>query len=155
MNMQNEMISFSELLIYSNLDNENILNREQLMERVTFLDKESFTFYKMLLFIKYKLESINFDVYGEKLQYSDLVYFYLGKNQDYSFYQEYFMNPLPNYTDVLKKYVKLHVSHYYDELCQLMNHIYLYHQSISNNQEFYLEQEQLITVKTLYKKYSH
>lgn len=154
MNMQNEMISFQELLIYSNLDNENILNREELMERVTFFDKQSFIFYKMLLFIKYKLESINFDVYGEKLQYSDLVYFYLGKNQNSS-YQEYFISPLPNDKDVLNKYAKLHVSHYYDDLCQLMDMIYLYYQAISNKTDCYLEQNKLVKVKQLYEKYSH
>lgn len=154
MNMQSEMISFQELLIYSNLDNENILNREELMERVTFFDKQSFIFYKMLLFIKYKLESINFDVYGEKLQYSDLVYFYLGKNQNSS-YQEYFISPLPNDKDVLNKYAKLHVSHYYDDLCQLMDMIYLYYQAISNKTDCYLEQNKLVKVKQLYEKYSH
>lgn len=154
MNMQSEMISFQELLIYSNLDNENILNREELMERVTFFDKESFIFYKMLLFIKYKLEDINFDVYGEKLQYSDLVYFYLGKNQNSS-YQEYFIKPLPNYSDTLNKYAKLHVSHYYDDLSQLMDMIYLYYQAISNKTDCYLEQNKLVKVKQLYEKYSH
>lgn len=152
--MTQEIPNFQELLILSNLDNEYIFDKKNLKERIIYLDNVSLSFYKALLFIKYKLESINIDIYGEQLSYCDLVYYYFGKTNHYYSFQKYYTNPLPTYKKVLEKYADMHVLSKYYDLCKLLNNIYIYYQAISSEQEVCMELEQLMTVKKLIKKYS-